>query len=139
MPIHSLHDADAIGRAWLTDVNPVVDPSMDPAGALIFKNAAVAAGVAPATPTYEVAWFTFDNATGTTTPLGAAMKSAREAADAPAGLRSEEGSFVVAEIKALDAAHPSWATPVRATFRRERAGWKLVGFERLPEGGGPSH
>jgi hypothetical protein len=130
---------DAIGRAWLTDVNPVVDPAMDPAGALTFKNAAVAAGLAQGTPTYEVAWFSFDNATGTSTPLGAATTSAREAADAPAGLRSEEGSFVVAEIKALDSARPSWATPVRATFRREPAGWKLVGFERLPDGGGQSH
>jgi len=124
---------DAIGRAWLTDVNPVVDPSLDAAGALTFQNAAVAAGMAQAPASYEVAWFTFDNATGTTAPLGSAVKSPRESADAPAGLRSEDGSFVVAEIKALDAAHPSWATPVRATFRRGGSAWKLVGFERLPD------
>jgi hypothetical protein len=126
---------DAIGRAWLTDVNPVVDPAMDGSGALTFKNAAVAAGMAQAPASYEVSWFTFDNATGTTAPLAAAMKSNREGADAPAGLRAEDGAFVVAEIKAIDAAHPSWATPVRATFRRSASAWKLVGFERLPDGG----
>src|SRR5215210_5646484 len=57
---------DAIGRVWLTDVNPVVDPAMDASGALTFKNAAVAAGMAQAPASYEVTWFSFDNATGAT-------------------------------------------------------------------------
>ena len=126
---------DAIGRAWLTDVNPVVDPAMDANGRLTFKNAAVAAGMAQSPASYEVAWFTLDNATGTTTPLGSAMKSTSEGAAAPAGLRAENGSFVVAEIKTIDAAHQAWATPARATFRRDGSAWKLVGFERLPDAG----
>ena len=54
---------DAIGRSWLTDVNPVIDPALDASGALTFRNAAVAAGVAKPPASYEIAWFTFDNAT----------------------------------------------------------------------------
>jgi len=125
---------DAVGRAWLTDVNPVIEPALDAAGTLTFKNAAVAAGVAPAPASYEITWFTFDKATGTTTPLGAPASSVREEVKAPAGLPATEGAFVSVEIKATDAAPRSWANPVRAFFRRIGSGWKLVGFERLPNG-----
>jgi pimeloyl-ACP methyl ester carboxylesterase len=37
-------------------------------------------------------------------------------------------------VAAARADHPSWAQPVHAYFRREAAGWTLVGFERLPDG-----
>ncbi len=50
---------DAIGRAWLTNVNPVVDPVLDASGTLSFRNAAVVAGVSKAPASYEVAWFAF--------------------------------------------------------------------------------
>ena len=33
--------------------------------------------------------------------------------------------------------HPSWTTPVQAYFQRTGTGWKLVGFERLPDGARP--
>jgi hypothetical protein len=125
---------DAIGRAWLTNVNPVIDPALDGAGTLTFKNAAVAAGVAKPPASYEIAWFAFDNATGDTKPLGAPASSPREEAKAPAGVPATEGAYVAVEIKATDAAHPTWATPVRAYFRRVGSGWRLVGFERLPDG-----
>src|SRR5688572_2589618 len=126
---------DAIGRSWLTDVNPVIDPALDASGALTFRNAAVAAGVAKPPASYEVAWFRFDNATGGVTPIGQPTPSAREGGAAPSGLPTADGSFVRVDIKAMDAAHPSWATPVRAFFRRAGTGWELVGFERLPDGG----
>jgi len=58
----------------------------------------------------------------------------REEVKAPAGLPATEGAFVSVEIKATDAAPRSWANPVRAFFRRIGSGWKLVGFERLPNG-----
>jgi hypothetical protein len=125
---------DAIGRSWLTNVNPVIDPALDASGALTFRNAAVAAGVAKAPASYEVAWSTFDNATGAAKPIGQPIAAPREGGNAPAGLPTADGSFVRVEIKATDAAHPSWAIPVRATFRRTGPGWKLVGFERLPDG-----
>jgi len=124
---------DAIGRAWLTDVNPVVDPVLDQAGTLRFKNVAVQAGVATAPESYEVAWFTFDNATGTATPLGTPASGTGEQAPAPAGLPTAAGAFVRADINAVNPPHPSWAVPVHAYFQRTGSGWKLVGFERLPD------
>ena len=125
---------DAIGRAWLTNVNPVVDPALDASGTLRFRNAAVAAGVAKAPASYEVSWFTFDNATGASTPIGAATTSAGEEAKAPASLPTANGAFVRVEIRAVNPPHPSWAVPVHAWFSRSGEGWKLVGFERLADG-----
>ena len=125
---------DAIGRAWLTDVNPVIDPALDPSGTLRFKNAAVDASVANPPASYEVAWFTFDNATGVAAPIGKPVTSTREQSAAPSGVPTGGGSFVRVDIKAVDPSHPSWAIPVRAFFQRAGAGWKLVGFERLPDG-----
>jgi len=124
---------DAIGRAWLTNVNPVVDPALDASGALKFVNAAVAAGLAKAPASYEVSFFTFDNATGTSTAIGAPVTGAGEQATAPASLPSANGAFVRVQITAVDGPHPSWATPVQAYFARSGQGWKLVGFERLPD------
>ena len=82
---------DAIGRAWLTDVNPVIDPVLDASGTLSFRNAAVVAGVAKAPASYEVAWFAFDNGTGTATPIGQPVASAGEQASAPSGVPAGAG------------------------------------------------
>jgi hypothetical protein len=124
---------DAIGRAWLTDVNPIIEPALDAAGTLRFRNAAVAAGVAKPPASYEMTWFTFDNATQATTPIGQAVSSTGEQANAPSGLPAGAGSFVRVDIKAVNPPHPSWTMPVQAYFQRTQAGWKLVGFERLPD------
>lgn len=128
---------DAIGREWLTDVNPVVDVALDASGTLRFGNAAVDRGFAKAPASYEVAWFTFDNATGATAPIGGPLASTGTEARAPSGLPGAAGSFVRVDIKAVNPPHPSWARPVQAYFQRAEAGWKLVGFERLPDGGRP--
>jgi hypothetical protein len=125
---------DAIGRAWLTNVNPIVDPVINASGMVSFKNAAVEAGIAKAPASYEVAWFSFDNATGTATPIGQAAAAKGEQASAPSGLPTAAGSFVRVDIKAVNPPHPSWTNPVHAYFQRTAAGWKLVGFERLPDG-----
>jgi hypothetical protein len=124
---------DAIGRAWLTNVNPVVDPVLDASGALRFRNAAVDARVAEAPASYEVAWSTFDNATGAATPIGQPAAASGTQASAPSGLPTTPGSFVRVEIKAVKPQHESWAVPIQAFFRREGGDWKLVGFERLPD------
>jgi hypothetical protein len=124
---------DAIGRAWLTNVNPIVNLALDGSGRLTFSNAAVAARVAPPPASYEIAWFAFDNATGSATAIGQPMTSPAEQASAPAGLPAAAGAFVRVEIKAVGPAHPSWTTPVHGYFRRAADGWSLVGFERLPE------
>jgi hypothetical protein len=126
---------DAIGRAWLTDVNPVVDPSLDGSGMLRFTNAAVAAGVANAPASYEAAWFTFDNATGDSAPIGSPVSASGAEIKAPGSLPSSAGAYVRVDIKAVEAEHTSWGVPVKAFFVRNGGSWKLVGFERLPDGG----
>jgi hypothetical protein len=123
---------DAIGRAYLPAINPIVDPRLDAAGQLTFANAAVAAGVAEAPTEYHAAWFRFDNATAGTQPIGE-TRGATASMAAPATLSSiAQGGFVAIDLSAESAAHPSWRQPVRAFFRRSSAGWKLVGLERLP-------
>lgn len=125
---------DAIGRVWLTDVNPVVNPVLDGSGTLRFRNAAVDAGVARPPAAYEIGWFAFDNATGAASPIGAPSLVNEAQGSAPSGLPTTAGSFVRVDIRAMDASNPSWAVPVHAFFRREGGAWKLVGFERLPDG-----
>jgi hypothetical protein len=43
------------------------------------------------------------------------------------------GVFVRADISATGGTHASWVSPVRAYFRRGPNGWKLVGFDRMPD------
>jgi hypothetical protein len=41
--------------------------------------------------------------------------------------------FIAVDIAAESAAHPTWKQPVRAVFRQDTGGWKLVGLERMPD------
>ncbi|HEV8394227.1 MAG TPA: hypothetical protein VGQ37_08130 [Vicinamibacterales bacterium] len=129
-----------ITSLYLTAVNPVVSPRLDASGRLTFDNAAFAAGVAPRPVTYRAAWSLFDNATGTTRPLST-TESPTTTLEPPAGLPTGAGSMIAVHISAESQPYPTWRQPVRTHFRREGAGWKLVGLERLPEAlgaGGPS-
>lgn len=127
-----------IARAWLTTVNPVVDPSLEPNGDLVFRNAAVDAGVASAPAAYEVTWFRFDNATGDASRLGSSRvqgpgaSTARVRVAAVPGLPDRPGAWLQLDIAAAGPPDPSWSKPVRAWFHRLAAGWKLVGFDRMP-------
>ena len=123
---------EAIGRAYLTAINPVIDPRLDTDGTLTFDNAAVASRFTDAPSGYQAAWFTFDNATGTASPV-AETRSATTSMRAPANLPSASGTFVEIDIRADSADHASWQQPIRTYFRRTADGWKLVGLERLPE------
>ena len=123
---------DAIGRAYLTAVNPVVDPALDASGTLTFRNAAVSAGFAMPPAGYHAAWARFDNATGTTTPLGESRAAGTTLAP-PDRLPDALGTFVRIDLAAEGAVQPSWADPVRIFFRRTGDGWKLVGLERQPQ------
>jgi hypothetical protein len=51
-----------------------------------------------------------------------------------AGLPRTDGAFIKVELSALGGAHPGWQAPVNAYFRLRSGNWKLVGFERMPEG-----
>jgi hypothetical protein len=128
---------DAIGRAYLPAINPVVNPQLGADGRLTFENAAVAAGFAEAPQAYHAVWSRFDNATGAATRIGQ-TDGATTTMAAPAGLPEGAGAFVQVDIAADSAAHPAWQQPVRTYFRRAAGSWKLVGLERMPDAPGPA-
>ena len=120
---------NAIGRKYLTAINPVIDPALDPGGTLTFGNAAVNAGFARAPDGYQVNWYTFDNANGQSQSLGGGV-SGSNSVKTPAALPSDAGAFVKIEISATHKDYPSWKAPVTVYFKKTDAGWKLVGLER---------
>jgi hypothetical protein len=121
---------DKISRAYLTAVNPVVNPRLDPDGTLGFENAAVAAGAADAPREYRASWFRFDNATGAVQPIGETRGTGTRV-PSPPNLPSSAGTFVAVDLTADGAPYPSWSRPARAYFRRTVDGWKLVGLDRM--------
>src|SRR5262249_46460704 len=123
---------DAIGRAYLTAINPVIEPRLDLGGRLTFGNAAVDAKFAGAPTAYHASWFRFDNATGETRPIGQTQSTTTAMEPPPGLLPIASGAFVQIDITADSADHPSWRQPVQTFFRRTGDGWKLVGLERLP-------
>jgi hypothetical protein len=120
---------DAIGRAYLPAVNPLVNLRLDDTGTLTFENAAVAANVAGAPTGYHAEWLRFDNATGTSTPIGR-TESGTTTIAAPGTLPAGAGAFVEVRLTATAGSHPAWQQPLRTHFRRNAGGWKLVGLER---------
>ena len=123
-----------MARRYLNAINPVINPALDAGDTLTFENAAVAAGVAsePASG-YTVRWFTFDNATGNSAPIGSAAATTDRHVKAPGALPSGIGAIVRVQITAADPAHTSWATPADVYFRRAASGWTLVGLERMSQ------
>ena len=118
-----------IGRAWLTAVNPVVDPALSAGGALTFGNAAVDHGFAKPPAGYAAVWHSFDNASGNATRLGETEGTGPKLAAPPI---PSSAQFVRVDIRATTPPHPSWVEPVHAYFRRSGGGWQLVGFDRMP-------
>ena len=125
---------DQIGRVYLNAVNPVTSFALDASGTLTFDNAAAAAGVGSEPEKgYSVSWARFDNVTRAVEPIGSQTLTASRRVQAPAGLPSAAGSFIRIQIAAWQPSIPSWAVPVDVYFRRDGAGWVLVGVDRLPE------
>jgi hypothetical protein len=124
---------DAIGRAWLTAVNPVVSPSMTDSEVMTFRNAATDAGVATERSDYWVNWATYDNTTGAATPIGHVERCASARCRLPA-IVTPEIQYLRAQIRTVHPDYPAWRTPVHVFLRRDRDhGWTPVGLERLPE------
>jgi hypothetical protein len=132
---------DKIGAAWLTKINPIVDPVLADGGTLTFTNAAVQYGFALAPPRYVAVWHRFDNDTGETEKVGQS-ESATTSIAAPAGALTRTkpesakpggGMFIRVDISAPGAQQASWSAPVHAYFRHTADGWKLVGFNRMPD------
>jgi hypothetical protein len=123
---------DKIGRAYLVPINPLVNFTLEN-GTLSFENAAVAAHLAEAPKSgYSATWFSFDNATGETSPIGMPLTGTGTGVPAPADLEQLAGEFVKVQVAAIDPPHEEWKKPVDVYFRHADSGWKLVGLERLP-------
>ena len=129
---------NAIVRRYLPAVNPVVDVQLANGKRLTFRNAAVDANDAGMPMEYVVKWLRFDNASGAATAIGTTRSAgSRTSVPVPLDLPSEDGVYIRAELAAAGGP-TSWSVPVHAYFFRERDNWKLVGFERVPEGNAPN-
>jgi hypothetical protein len=120
-----------IGKAYLTKINPVVDPALDASGALTFGNAAVQHGVANAPRGYAATWYAFDNATGESKRIGETT-GAEGRMQAPAGVGGAPGTYLRVDVATDHPQYPAWKQPVQVYFLRQASGWKLVGLERMP-------
>jgi hypothetical protein len=120
---------DKVVKAWLTGVNPVVEPRLSAGGVLTFENAAVNAGVATGPAGYMVTWSRFDNATGTKGEAVGEVRVSTPRADAPAAVL-QGSDFVAANISTMHPDFRAWAAPVTVYFRRGAGGWEPVGIDR---------
>jgi len=135
---------NAIARAYLAAVNPIVNPRLAD-GTLTFTNVAVDADVARAPGVYRASWWTFDNASGETSKI-AETSGVTTSLAAPADLPARDGVFIKVQLSAVRSGGvrrggpsgppvaDSWARPVDAYFRLRGGQWHLVGFERMPKG-----
>ena len=121
---------DKVLRTWLTGVNPLVDPRLDAAGMLTFRNAAVHAGIASPARQYRITWSAFDNATGQLSGDRTTTDTRDPRAAAPPALLSTPTGFLTASVETQHEGFPHWAQPVTFTFRRTAGGWQSVGVER---------
>ena len=63
------------------------------------------------------------------TPVGDPQSTTGLSASAPAG--ALDGEFVQVAVTGKHRDHPGWSLPCRVVFRKQPAGWKLVGVERM--------
>ena len=119
---------DKIARAYLPAIAPIVEPRLSDAGELTLTNAAAAAGVGDEAINYRAEFGQFVNATGATRVVGQAQAN-HPVLTAPQALPSGKGDMVQVEVTAEAAGHTAWQ-PVRMYFRRDTAGWTLVGLDR---------
>jgi hypothetical protein len=115
-------------KTWLTAVNPLVDFALGPDAELTFTNAAVAADLATPPEEYRVRWSRFDNATGAATKAIEATATGTRMPAPPQVVADAE--FVQVEIASHHPQFSAWKAPVTVHFRRNSAGWVLVGVMR---------
>jgi hypothetical protein len=127
---------DKVARAWLTGVNPVVDPTISEDGRLTFLNAAISAGVASPMASYVLKWSRMDNVTGVAegqvVQQTVAAGTDKVSIQAPPAVLAG-ASFVQVEVITTHPDFPAWRAPVTLTFRREAA-WRHVGLDREEAG-----
>ncbi|MGQ0735129.1 MAG: hypothetical protein ACT4QD_15940 [Acidobacteriota bacterium] len=121
---------DAILRAYLPSINPLADPAIE-GDVLVLRNAAIDARVASPPTGYRARWFTFDNLTRETRPLGDSSATTPRL-PLPADLPVGPGAFVKVDVAGIGGP-AAWERPVHVYLRRTQGAWRLVGLEREPE------
>jgi hypothetical protein len=116
-------------RAWLTGVNPIVNPQLGADGTLTFENAALAAGAASGPAGYTLAWSRFDNATSANVGPVAELHVTEPKATAPPAI-ADGAEYLSVSIRTSHADFPNWSRPTVVHFRRSGNGWQTVGLER---------
>ena len=124
---------DKVLKAWLTGVNPIVNPRLTATGALTFENAAVAAGVATTPTAYVLTWSKFDNATGANVGDTQEARVTDARGDVPAAI-AQGAEFVSVAIRSVHPDFPDWQLPVNVYFRKAGDGWQPVGLDRQLSG-----
>ena len=114
-------------QTFLPKVNPIVDPSLSADGRLSFRNAAVDHAVADRAPGYRALWYTFDNQADKATLIATTEETQSPMVMPP----MPSSDYVKVDLSAVGGPE-AWSRPVSAYFRRNSAGWALVGFERQP-------
>jgi hypothetical protein len=120
---------DKVLRAWLTGVNPIVNPSLNANGTLAFENAAETAGIAAQKSTYQLSWSAFDNSANANVGRAASVNATTSRSQAPADILSNS-TFVSLTIRTAHPDFPAWGHPATLYFRRTQDGWETVGIER---------
>jgi hypothetical protein len=105
------------GRFGINALNPLDEFRIEN-GELRFENLSEKYGFVESQTRYETQWFAFDNETGERRRLPA-FPSAQEA-----------GSFLLAEVRSINADYPHWSAPVAVYFRPRGSGYDVVGIER---------
>ena len=123
---------DRIGRTYLTRLNPIVDPALDASGTLTFGNAAVEHRLRrpPAGVPRRMVHLRQRHRANAADRRDERRTLTAAGAGRPA--RLSLAAYIQVEISANHPTHPSWKQPVRVFFRRQAAGWKLVGLRGCP-------
>lgn len=115
------------GRFGINAINPLDEFGID-GETLSFTNLSERYGFVTAKTEYRARWFTYDNDTDLTAPLGSVLTSSEPRLELPASLGS--ASFLLAEVHSLNEEHPHWNEPIRIYLRRAGSRYELVGIER---------
>jgi hypothetical protein len=115
------------GRFGINAINPLDEFRIEEE-ALRFVNLSERYGFVEARTSYEVQWLAFDNETGARRELGPKTtgEETRSSLPAPPG----GGSFLVAEIRSINAENPHWVSTIAVTLRPRDGAYELVGIER---------
>jgi hypothetical protein len=115
------------GRFGINAINPL-DEFRLREGALEFANLSERYGFVDGPTRYEIQWFAFDNDTGTRRELSPAATGSEARSSLPAAPGPE--SFLLAEIRSINADYPHWSASIGVYLRSAGAGYEIVGVER---------